>query len=263
MGTISAGDEKNIYRTPILLSVCSLFSTGGAKSVAKSRGRYPNIPVEPLVLNALLGDLEAFDELVRRFRGAVILVAMQSLGSREAAEDLAQETFLLAFKALPQLQDPAHFGGWLCTIARHRARRVGRQEARQEPTEDSKLDALILRHSPALAACPETALLRSSEQANLRNALAKLPPDIQLALQLRYFEEWPLARIAEFLSLPLTTIKWRLHRGRELLRLRLTAEEEKPYGTLGTKPSGDAPHPPTAAGNGKARRTRQLDRKPG
>jgi len=230
--------------------------------VAKQRGRYPNISDEQLVLNALLGDIEAFDELVSRYRGAVIVVATQALGSREAAEDLAQESFLLAFKALPQLQEPARFGAWICAIARHRAWRVSRREARQEPTEDSKLDTLILRHSPTLAACPEETLLRRSAQAEIRKHLSELPSEFQVVIQLRYFEEWPVAQIADFLSLPLTTVKWRLHRGRELLRRRMNAEEENQHGTLRTS-TRDTPNPPPAARDSQASRTRQPDRQPG
>ena len=231
--------------------------------MAKQRGLYPNISDEQLVLNALLGDLGAFDELVSRYRGAVVVVALQTLGSREAAEDLAQEAFLLAFKALPQLQEPARFGGWICSIARHRAWRVGRQEARQEPTEDSKLDTLILRHSPALSACPEETLLRRDDQERLRERLSELAPEFQVVLQLRYFEEWPVARIADFLSLPLTTVKWRLHRGRNLLRQRLTAEEENIHGTPGIEPDGDTPNTPPAARDSAAGRTCQPDRQSG
>jgi RNA polymerase sigma-70 factor (ECF subfamily) len=231
--------------------------------VAKQRGRYPTIRDEQLVLNALLGDIEAFDELVVRYRNAVIVVATQALGSREAAEDLAQEAFLLAFKALPQLQEPARFGGWICSIARHRAWRISKQEARSEPTEDSKLDTLILRHSPTLAACPEETLLRRSAQAELREHLSELPPEFQIVLQLRYFEEWPVAQIADFLTLPLTTVKWRLHRGRDLLRRRLTAEEETTHGTPGLESAGDTPNPPPAARDRPSGGACQPDRQPG
>src|SRR5262249_62092673 len=59
--------------------------TSGAVEAAMRNGLYPEIEDQELVLMALLGDLEAFDELVRRFRGAVLVVAEQALGSREAA----------------------------------------------------------------------------------------------------------------------------------------------------------------------------------
>ena len=100
----------------------------------RARGEFPDIGDEELVVRALLGELEAFDELVRRFRGAVLAVAEGALGAGEAARDVAQEAFLLAFKALPQLEDPACFGAWLCAITRHRARRVARGNGRWQPT---------------------------------------------------------------------------------------------------------------------------------
>jgi RNA polymerase sigma-70 factor (ECF subfamily) len=179
------------------------------------------------VLGALLGDLRSFDELVRRFRGAVLAVAYQALGSREAAEDVAQESFLLAFKALPQLTETAKFGGWLCAIVRRRAQRVASTEDRCVATEPTELDRLILEHSEELRADPEAELARRDERRAISDAIAGLPDDYALVLRLRYGEEWPVARIADFLSLPLTTIKWRLHAGRDMLRRRLSQETER------------------------------------
>src|SRR5258708_29785658 len=92
---------------------------------------------------ARLGSREAYDELVRRFRGAVVMVATQSLRSRQAAEDVAQEAFLLAFQGLPRLQNPAKFPGWLYAITRHRAQRVALRESRSEAAEDSVLEHLM------------------------------------------------------------------------------------------------------------------------
>src|SRR5207248_10692580 len=134
---------------------------------------------------------------------------------------VAQEAFLLAFKALPQLQDAAKFSGWLCAIARHRARRVAARDRRAEPTEPSEIDRLLLARSSELAVHPEETLGRKLASAAVRAALAELPPEHQVVLRLRYYEEWPVARIAEFLTLPITTVKWRLHQGRLLMRRRL------------------------------------------
>src|SRR5438874_2893967 len=136
--------------------------------------RYPEIEDEELVLRALLGDIESFDELVRRFRGAVIVVAEQALGSKEAARDVAQEAFLLAFKALPQLEQPSKFAGWLCAIARHRARRVAMRDRRAEPTEPSELDRLLMAHSAELSVHPDEALGRKLAGDAVRMALSRL-----------------------------------------------------------------------------------------
>jgi RNA polymerase sigma-70 factor (ECF subfamily) len=179
-----------------------------------------------LVLAALLGDLTAFDELVRRFRGGLILMAQQILGSRAAAEDVVQDVFLLAFKALPQLQEPSRFAGWLRAITQHRARRIAAGESRHESTEPSVMDRLILAPSQAMSLDPAAEALRREEAAFVTATVAELPPDYQQVLHLRYWAEWPVMRIAGFLSLPLTTVKWRLHHGRELLRRRLTTSLE-------------------------------------
>jgi RNA polymerase sigma-70 factor (ECF subfamily) len=184
----------------------------------------PQVSEEQLVLGALLGDLTAFDALVRRYRGAVVLVAAQVLGRRDLAEEVAQEAFLLAFKALPQLEHPAKFAGWLYAITRHRARRIVMRERRSEPTELSKFDRLILANSHELAVHPAEIFAHKSERKRIADTVNCLPEAYRLPLQLRYYEEWPVARIADFMMLPITTVKWRLRYGRDLLRRRLTEE---------------------------------------
>lgn len=166
----------------------------------------------------------AFDELARRYRTGVYLTARQVLGDAGQAEDVAQEALLIAFRALPALAEPARFGAWLGAITRHRARRVARQESRFVPLEPAHLD-----HLPAPIA---------PEPEELTDAFGTLGEDYQTVLRLRYWEEWSVGQIAAFLSLPITTIKWRLHYGREVLRRRLSRPEteeegkEKDYGEL-------------------------------
>jgi RNA polymerase sigma-70 factor (ECF subfamily) len=226
------------------------------------RARFPEYCDEELVLAALVGDLAAFDELVRRFRGGVVAVAEQVVGTREAAHDVAQEAFLLAFKALPQLEEPAKFAGWLCAIARHRARRVAARATRAVPAPLSELDHLLLRHSEELGAAPEEEVRRRADRAAVRAALARLAPEHQLALRLRYYEEWPVAQIAAFLSLSLPTTKWRLHQGRQRLRRALADQfEEDPDDPRRSERSGGAPHPSPAPPDRPARERSLADRR--
>src|SRR5947209_1624882 len=100
-----------------------------------------------LVVAALAGRAEAYDELVRRYRGAIILLAWKTLGSREAAQDVAQEAFLAAYQQLGSLKDPRHFGPWLRVIAHNHARRVGRKEARSRPIDAEQMDLLLTTHA--------------------------------------------------------------------------------------------------------------------
>lgn len=189
---------------------------------------YRQLDDEALVRLARLENTRACDELVRRYRGAVIVVAEQILCSREAAEDAAQETFLLAFRALPQLKEEAKFSGWLHAIARNRAQRMRRRDGRAEPTEQSRLDYLRHARGDAPAVHPAEEAQRSHRRESVRALLAQMPEETQTILLLHYFEEWSLTRIAQFLSLPLTTIKWRMHQARKRLcrqLSRLTEEE--------------------------------------
>src|SRR5437868_860403 len=126
--------------------------------LATSRALFPEIADAELVVMALLGDLEAFDELVRRFRGAVLAVAEGVLGSR-AAEDAAEDGCLLAFKALARLDDRASFPAWLCAIARHRARRLASRRSWAEETGRSELDQLVLECSEELGQEPAEVVL--------------------------------------------------------------------------------------------------------
>lgn len=172
-------------------------------------------PDEVLVLAAVLGDLEAFGELAARYRAAAVRAA-QSIVGREDAEDVAQDSLLLAFKALPSLEAPSKFAAWLGAITRHRAlRHVRREQALRAGRVG--LDEVLLEHVGALS----RPLLAVGESEELRLALEQLPEDYALVLRLRYLDEMPLKRIAAFLGVPVSTVKWRVHKGKEMLRGRL------------------------------------------
>src|SRR5438046_8390910 len=106
-------------------------------------------PDELLVIEAVFGDFEAFDELALRYRAAVVRVA-QSIVGREDAEDIAQDALLLAFKALPSIEEPKKFAAWLSAITRHRALRVGKRESAQQARR-VEMDELLIEKLDALA----------------------------------------------------------------------------------------------------------------
>lgn len=174
-------------------------------------------PDEALVIAAMLGDLRSFDELALRYRTAAFRVARAVAGA-ELAEDAVQEALLLAFRALPSLEEPASFAAWLNAITRHAALRLSRN-ARRESVRRVELDEAVIKYSEALAR-PFT-LPESFENDEIRSALNALPPDFRLIVQLRFYDDLPLKRIASFLALPLSTVKWRLHRAKQLMREQL------------------------------------------
>src|SRR5215813_3743252 len=172
-------------------------------------------PDEVLVVAAIVGDLEAFDQLVLRYRAAVVRLA-QSIVGREHAEDVAQEALLLAFKALPSIEEPRKFAAWLSAITRHRALRFGKFESTQS-SRWLALDEVLVEKLEALT----QPFVDRLEDDEVREALDNVPADYALPLKLRFLDEMPLKRIAAFLGVPLSTVKWRLHQGKKILRKQI------------------------------------------
>src|SRR6185369_2064316 len=181
---------------------------GGVMSSSES-------PDELLVVAAILGNLEAFEELVVRYRPAVVRLARTIVGA-DHAEDVAQESLLLAFKALPGIEEPRKFGAWLSAITRHRALRFSKSETTRSNGRVA-LDAALLEKIEALA---RPLVDKERDEATIA-ALDTLPADYAMPLRLRFLDEMPLERIAAFMGVPLSTVKWRLHHGKKLLRAKV------------------------------------------
>src|SRR5689334_21755442 len=178
-------------------------------------------PDELLVVAAILGNLEAFEQLVVRYRPAVVRLARTIVGTDDA-EDVAQDALLLAFKALPTIEEPGKFEAWLSAITRHRALRFTKSETAQlkkrVPLDEALLDQIDALSKP----------LREQERnESLVRALNSLPADYAMPLRLRFLDEMPLARIAAFMGVSLSTVKWRIHHGKKLMRAKVEEDEKE------------------------------------
>ena len=174
-------------------------------------------PDEVLVIAAILGNLEAFEELVVRYRPAVVRLA-RSIAGPDYAEDLAQDSLLLAFKALPGIEEPRKFPAWLSAITRHRALRFSKSETAQM-SKRVPLDEALLEKIEALA----TPLAENERDGLMINAIESMPPEYAMPLRLHFLDDMPLKRIAAFMGVPLSTVKWRIHHGKKLLRAKVKA----------------------------------------
>jgi RNA polymerase sigma-70 factor (ECF subfamily) len=188
-------------------------------------GAAAEIPDEMLVVAAILGELSAFDELALRYRAAVVRVA-QSIVGREDSEDVAQDALLLAFKALPSIENPEKFAALLSAITRRRALRWSSRASRQQRGR-VEFDELLLEQLGALS---RPLIDETVGDEEISRALENIPADYALALRLRFLDEMPLKRIAAFLGTSLATVKWRVHRGKQLLR-----EHVEPLRSKGVK----------------------------
>jgi RNA polymerase sigma-70 factor (ECF subfamily) len=183
---------------------------------------------EVLVVASILGDLGAFEELVGRYRAAVVRTA-QAIVGREDAEDVAQDSLLIAFKALPSIDDPSKFAAWLSAITRHRAMRIGKRE-RVHGTGRIGMDDLLIER---IASLQRPFVDKTEDDDEIRIALEHIPADYALALKLRFIDDMPLKRIAGFLALPVSTVKWRVHRGKKLMREEIERIRSVPFTVRG------------------------------
>ena len=172
-------------------------------------------PDELLVVAAILGNLEAFEQLVVRYRPAVVRLARTIVGDAYA-EDVAQESLLLAFKALPGIEEPRKFPAWLSAITRNRALRFSKSETALSKKRVA-LDEALLEKIEALA---KPVADKERDEAMIK-ALDSLPADYAMPLRLRFLDDMPLNRIAAFMGVPLSTVKWRIHHGKKLLRTKI------------------------------------------
>lgn len=179
-----------------------------------------------LVVATLAGNTRAFDVLVLRYRRAMLTVAQQIVKKPEDAEDVVQDSLLRAFESLPQLTDLNRFGAWLHSITRNRALRFYKNTRRYQPQED--MEPYLHRNADMSATDPARIVERELTQQAIRDAVQELPEEFRIVIELYYWAEMPQKRMAEFLSIPLTTVKWRLRRAKDRLKAVLA---ERGYGT--------------------------------
>lgn len=181
-----------------------------------------------LVTRAKAGDLDAFGALVGRHQHRLVgfvRLMMSSAPDRDAAEDVAQEAFLRAYRALAQFRGQSTFRTWLYQIATnvartHSGRRRDRKEV-QEPESPRDRDR----------ASEENIERRVIAHDRLRRALDELPDDWREAVLLRDIEGLEYKEIADLLKIPIGTVESRIFRGRQKLKALLMAEELRNKGT--------------------------------
>ncbi len=166
-----------------------------------------------LVELTLLGEESAYEELVLRHERAVMGTAYKVTNNTHAAEDASQDAFVSAWMNLSSLRDGAKFGAWVCSIAKNCAKTLSAHYRSAIP--DLSLDILqnIDRSDGDSEDLPAVA-----DYADLHAAVDALSAGIRDTVRLYYFEDLSVAEIAQRLSIPVGTVKWRLSEGRKQLR---------------------------------------------
>lgn len=173
------------------------------------------------------GDRRAFAELVELYKDKIYHLGYRMLNQKQEAEDVVQETFLRVYTNLERYDENQKFSTWIYRIAtnlcidRLRKRKPSYSiDAEMTNGEGTDWHVILASKDPG----PDEELILSETQTNIREAIQTLPDKYKAVVILRYLHDMSLQEIGEVLDMPVTTIKTRVHRGREFLRKKLQSE---------------------------------------
>ncbi len=172
-----------------------------------------------LVEASLRGEHEAFGHLVARYQDVVCAVSYSSTGDQVLSEDVAQDTFIAAWRQLDRLRNGTRLRPWLCGIARNLARSARKRRRREELVDADE--------QAAQDASPFDAAARGDIERIVRDALARVPDAYREVLVLFYREDQSIREVAHALDLSETAVMQRLSRGRRYLADGVTDLDER------------------------------------
>jgi RNA polymerase sigma factor (sigma-70 family) len=171
---------------------------------------------EGLIEASRRGDRDAFAQIVVRYQRPVYAVAFAGVRDRALADDVVQDTFVIAWRRLGELRDASRLPAWLCGIARNRARELRRRAQRETATELGDVQA---------STTPFEELTDAQSEALVAAALGCVPDVYREPLVLFYYEERSVADVARSLGITTATTNKRLSRGRQFLAERVAMVE--------------------------------------
>jgi RNA polymerase sigma factor (sigma-70 family) len=174
-----------------------------------------------LVNGTLAGNRDAFSQIVSRYQSLVCSLTYSATGNLGQSEDLAQETFITAWRHLGQLRERDKLRAWLCGIARNRINNFLRREGREPVRDAEPLENAADSHSPE--PLPVEHAISREEQEILWRALERIPEIYREPIVLFYREHKSIEAVAEKLELTADTVHQRLSRGRKLLHEQVLA----------------------------------------
>ena len=177
-----------------------------------------------LVRRVKKGDRDAFDLLFSRYQHKILNLVSRYLRDPQDVEDVAQEAFIKAFRALPRFRGESAFYTWLYRIAINTAKNHLVARSRRPPGTDVDVDdAEYFDGNDALreSESPEAALARDQLSSEIDLAIAELPDDLRSAVTLREFDGLTYEQIAEIMDCPVGTVRSRIFRARESIDKRI------------------------------------------
>jgi RNA polymerase sigma-70 factor (ECF subfamily) len=172
---------------------------------------------QDIISRAKGGDMNAFEFLVRKYQRLIYALCHRITGAHQAADDLAQDTFIRAYQALPSFIDGREFYPWVRKIAVNNSLNFIKKRNREAPLADEETLTRPNHLSSHHESPPETAE-RDELERKFKEALQALPADQKVIFTLRAIENLSYAEIAKALHIPTGTVMSRLSRARKKLR---------------------------------------------
>ncbi len=180
-----------------------------------------------LVEQVQRGDKRAFDLLVLKYQHKVIALVGRFVKDRSEAEDVAQDAFIRAYRALANFRGESAFYTWLYRIAVNTAKNHLVAKGRRPPAADidaEEAELFFQEQGLTEQATPERELERDQVEKSLQKALSSLSDDLRAAITLRELEGMSYEEIAEVMGTPIGTVRSRIFRARDAIAKQLVAE---------------------------------------
>jgi len=188
---------------------------------------------EELVARSMDGDVDSFNQLVLRWERPIYALAYRVIGRDEDARDVAQETFLRAFRALPGFKGQAKFSSWLYRIALNLCRDWIRRKKRTPLVEMPEgVDVAELAAEQGPTESIEDLVSRQEMSRIVADGMKLLPEEQRTAIVLKEYHGLTFQEIADLQGCPLSTGKTRLYQGLSVLRRHLESQGMTSYNGL-------------------------------
>ena len=177
-----------------------------------------------IILRAINGDQEAYSKLLKKYKGAIYSMIYKMVRNKQDTEDLVQEAFIKAFSSLSSFNDEYAFSTWLFKIATNNCIDYLRKKKLKTLSIDKPLDSeegdLFIELADKQEN-PEDGLLDREKKSKIDIAIDSLPPIYRYTIILRHKEDKSYEEISQILNIPIGTVKARIFRAREMLKIAL------------------------------------------
>lgn len=173
-----------------------------------------------LVERVQKGDKHAFDLLVKKYQHKIIALVGRYVQDHAEMQDIAQEAFIKAYRALGSFRAESAFYTWLYRIAINTAKNHLVTRGRRPPGSDVDLEEAEIYYTSAQMkdnASPEANLMRDELEATIYATIKALPDDLKTAISLREFDGLSYEEIADIMQCPVGTVRSRIFRAREAI----------------------------------------------